>query len=45
MAIKIDSDFTKAYHRRALAYLSLSKLTEAIKDLLFLKKNILKIKL
>ena len=38
-AIKIDPDFTKAYHRRALAYLSLNKLTEAIKDLLFLKKK------
>ena len=39
MAIKIDPDFTKAYHRRALAYLELNKYTEAIKDLLFLKKK------
>ena len=39
MAIKIDPDFTKAYHRRAIAYLQLNKPTEALKDLLFLKKK------
>ena len=37
MAIKIDPDFAKAYHRRALAYFSLRKYDEALKDFLFLR--------
>ena len=37
MAIKIDPNFAKAYHRRALAYFSLRKYDEALKDFLFLR--------
>ena len=37
MAIKIDPEFSKAYHRRALAYFSLRKYDEALKDFLLLK--------
>ena len=37
MAIKINPDFAKAYHRRALAYFSLRKYDEALKDFLFLR--------
>ncbi len=37
MAIKIDPDFAKAYHRRALAYFSLRKYDEALKDFIFLR--------
>ena len=36
-AIKIDPEFAKAYHRRALAYFSLRKYDEALKDFLLLK--------
>ena len=39
MAIKIDPNFVKAYHRRALAYLKLNKYTEGLKDLQFLKQK------
>ena len=37
MAIKIDPEFAKAYHRRALAYFSLRKYDEALKDFLYLR--------
>ena len=39
-ALKIDSEFYKAYYRRAGAYFSLGKFAEALKDYLFLKTKI-----
>lgn len=39
MALKIDPNFAKAVNRRADAYIALNRLTDAIKDLLFLQQK------